>query len=181
MPTRNIRKTRRSTPQNRCSTITHSTDQTDMSKMTTKLQVALILHDASSGSEFYRDRVKKVPTSGWGSFWERYSFVFWFSPLEFCDVSRKDPECTRTCGLRRNSSNLKRAPRIRLSVPLNSWDTFFVTLPPISSDSWVIYSSWIPAINVFRDWLLLEPSLWLFLMMAASFHLCLSVAIPKEK
>ena len=64
-------------------------------------------------------------TSGWGSFWERSLFVPSFSLFEFWDVSGTASEWTRACGLKRNLSSLDRAPKLRLSVLLNSRDSFF--------------------------------------------------------
>ena len=48
------------------------------------------------------------------------------------------PEQTRTCGLRRNSSSLDKAPKMRELLRLNSWERLnwffdFVTKMPISS------------------------------------------------
>ena len=62
------------------------------------------------------------------------------------------PECVRICWFKRNSSNLDRVPKMRDSVLLNSWDSFLLTLPSISSESCVIYSSLILGTDVFRDW-----------------------------
>ena len=62
----------------------------------------------------------------------------WFPTFMFRDVPGTITDCTGTCGFRRNSSSLDRAPGIRLPVLLNSWDNFFVTLPFISCDTWVI-------------------------------------------
>ena len=41
------------------------------------------------------------------------------------------------------------------TVRLNSWESFLVTLPSIFSKTWVIYSSAIPGLSVFCDWLFL--------------------------
>ena len=87
------------------------------------------------------------------------------------------PECFRICGLRRNSSNLDRAPKMRDFVLLNSWDSFQVTLPSISSETCVIFSSLILGTDVFRDWPFLECSSCVPLATAANFHLFLNVAI----
>ena len=45
-----------------------------------------------------------------------------------------------------------RAPKMRNSVLLNSWDRFLVNLPPISSETCPIYSSVIPGASVFCSW-----------------------------
>ena len=103
-----------------------------------------------------------------------------------CFVSRASgvlgtvPEQVHTCGLRRNSSNFDKAAKIRDSVRLNCWDSFLVTLPSISSDTWVMYSSVIPGANVFCD----KPFLALScvsLEMAARFRLFFSVAIMRKR
>ena len=62
------------------------------------------------------------------------------------------PECVRICRFKKNSSNLERAPKMRDSVLLNSWDSFLVTLPSTSSKTCVIYSSLYSGTAVFRDW-----------------------------
>ena len=41
---------------------------------------------------------------------------------------------------------------MRDSIRLNSWDSFLVILPSISSEICVIYSSLILGTDVFRDW-----------------------------
>ena len=87
----------------------------------------------------------------------------------------------RTSGFRENSSNLDRAPKIRLSVTLKSWDKFFLTLPSISTDTWVIYSFWIPGTIVFRDRLHIDLSSWFSLSMAANFLLLFGVAFLNRK
>ena len=74
------------------------------------------------------------------------------------------------CGLKRNSSNLNRALKIRDSVLLNSWNSLLV-----------MYSSTTPTTNVFCDWLFLVISC-VSLETTANFSLFLSAAIlPKEK
>ena len=64
---------------------------------------------------------------------------------------------------------------MRDSVRLNSWDSFFVTLPSISSETCVIYSSLILGTNVFRDWPFLGYSSCISLVTAANFRLFLNV------
>ena len=66
---------------------------------------------------------------------------------------------------------------MRYSVLLNYWDNFLVTLPPISPQTCVIYSSLILGIDVFRDWHFLGCSSCISLVMAANFLLFLNVAI----
>ena len=73
-----------------------------------------------------------------------------------------------------------RAPKIRDSNWLNSWDSFLVTLPSISSDTWVMYSSVIPGTNVFGAWLFLAFS-WVSLETAANYRFFVSVAIISEE
>ena len=63
------------------------------------------------------------------------------------------PESVGICGLERNSSNLDRAPKIRDSVLLKSWDTFLVTVLSIYSETCVIYSPVFPGTDVFCEWL----------------------------
>ena len=104
-------------------------------------------------------------------------FVPWLSTFVFRNVSGTGPECVCICWFRRNSSNLERAPKMRDSVLLNSWDSFLVTLPSISSESCVIYSSLILGTDVFRDWPFLGCSSCVFLVTAANFRLFLNVAI----
>ena len=65
----------------------------------------------------------------------------------FWDVPGTDPEQVRTCGFRKSSS-FDKAPKIRYSGQIKSWDSFLVSLPSISTDTWVTYSSVIPGTNV---------------------------------
>ena len=65
---------------------------------------------------------------------------------------------------------------MRNYVQLNSWESVLVTLPSISSETWVTYSSVIPGLSVFRDWLFLQFSR-VSLETAANFLLLLNVAI----
>ena len=64
-------------------------------------------------------------TSGQGSFKERSPVGFQFSESSFLDVPGTATEQVRTCGFRRNSSSLDKAPKIRDSVRLNSFESFF--------------------------------------------------------
>ena len=79
---------------------------------------------------------KEYPTSGQGSSEKRSPVVSRFSELLFLDVPGTATEQVRTCGFRRNSSSLDKAPKIRDSVLLNSFESFLVTLPSISSETW---------------------------------------------
>ena len=106
---------------------------------------------------------------------------FPFSELLFLDVPGTATEQLRTCGFRRNSSSLDKAPKMRDSVRLNYWESFSVTLPSISSETWVMYSPVIPRLSVFCDWLFLVIS-GVSLETAANFLLFLNVAmILREK
>ena len=66
---------------------------------------------------------------------------------------------------------------MRDSVRLNSWDSFLLTLPSISSETCVIYSSLILGTDVFRDWPFLGFSSCVSLLTSANFRLFLNVAI----
>ena len=125
----------------------------------------------------WRDWQTEGPTSGWGSLWESSSFVPWFSTFMFRNVPGTVSECVRICWFKRNSSNLDRAPKMRDSILLNSWDSFLVILPSISSETCVIYSSLILGTDVFRDWPFLGFSSCDSLVTAANFRLFLNVAI----
>ena len=119
-------------------------------------------------------------TSGWGSFWERSPLGSWFSTSAFRNVLGTVPENVRTCGFKRNSSKLDRAPKMRDSVLLQSWDNFLVTLPSTFSENFAIHSSVIPGPDEFCDWLFLGYSCVL-LDTTANFRLFLNVAIFGEK
>ena len=139
---------------------------------------AFIYLYASSMSESieWRDWQTEGPTPGWGSLWESSSFVPWFFTYVFRNVPGTVPECVRICGFKSNSSNLDRAHKMRDSVLLNSWESFLVTLPSISSETCVIYSSLILGTDVFRDWPFLGFSSCVPLVTAANFRLFLNVA-----
>ena len=111
----------------------------------------------SSCSESFRLLVwqAKNTTSGQGLSRERSLMGFRFSGLGFLDVPGTATEPVQTCGFRRNPSSLDKAPKMRDSVRLNSWESFLLTLPSISSETWVMYSSAIPGLIVFCDWLFL--------------------------
>ena len=66
---------------------------------------------------------------------------------------------------------------MRDSVLLNSWDSFLVTLPSVSWETCVIYSSLILRTDVFRDWPFLGCSSCVYLVTAANFRLFPNVAI----
>ena len=130
-----------------------------------------LLSRATSGPEFCVIWLRKMPASGWGSLWELPSFVPWFSTFVFLGVPGTVPECVRICWFKRNSFNLDRAPKIWDSVRLNSWDSFLVTLPSISSETCVICSSLIVGTDVFRDWPFLGCSSCVSLVTAANFSM----------
>ena len=67
-------------------------------------------------------------------------------------------EQVRTCGFRRNLSSLDKAPRIRDSVRLKFFESFLLTLPSISSETWEMYSWANSGSSVFCDWLSLAFS-----------------------
>ena len=70
---------------------------------------------------------------------------------------------------------------MRDSVLLYSWDSFLVTLPSISSETCVIYSSFILGTDVFRDWPFLGFPSRVSLVTAANFRLFLNVAIFRKE
>ena len=120
-------------------------------------------------------------TSGQGSSRGRSPVGSRFSELLFLDVPGTATEQVRTCGFRRNSSSFDRATKIRDSVLVNSFESFLVTLPLISSKTWEMYSWSISGSNVFSDWLVLVFS-GVSLETAADFLLFLKVAmILREK
>ena len=120
----------------------------------------LFLWEVSSGSESVRllERRAENSTSGWASFRERSPLGSWFSTSAFRNVPGTVPENVRICGFKGKSSNLDRAPKMQDSVLLNSWDTFLVALPSISSETCALYSSVVPAADEFCDWLFLGYS-----------------------
>ena len=119
-------------------------------------------------------------TSGWGSFWERSLLGSWIFTSVRRNVPRTVAENVRNCGFKRISSNLDRAPRMRHSVLLKSWDNFLVTLLSISWETCVMYSLVIPGTDVFCDWLFLKYCC-VSLDTAANFRLFPNVAISWEK
>ena len=91
----------------------------------------------SSGPKFCVVWLWNMPASGWRSLWESSSFVPWFVLYAFRDVPGAVSEWPWTGGCWRKSSERNSAPKM-LSVLVNSWDNFFVTLPSISLETWVI-------------------------------------------
>ena len=145
------------------------------------LWIILFLSGHSFGPEFCVVWPWKMPASGWGSLWESSSFVPWFSTFVFRNVPGTVLECVCICWFERNSSNLDRASAMRDSILLNSWDSFLVILPSISSETCVIYSSLILGTGVFRDWPFLGCSSCVSLVTAANFRLFLNVAMFEGK
>ena len=140
------------------------------------------LWEVSSGSESVRllARQAENSTSRWGSFWERSPLGSWFSTSAFRNVPGIVPENVRICGFKRNLSNLNSASKIQDPVQLNSWDSFSVTLPSISSGTCAIQSSVTPGVAEFCDWLFLGYSC-VSLAIAANFRLFLNAAIILEE
>ena len=133
-----------------------------------------------NGSVRLLARQAQSSTSGWGSFWERSPLGSWFSTSALPNVAGTIPENVRTCGFKRNWSNLDRAPKMPDSVLLNSWDIFLVTLPSISSENCALNSSVIPGAEVFCDGLFLGYCC-ISLAKAANFPLFHNVAISGKR
>ena len=78
---------------------------------------------------------------------------FWFlvSHVRVPEGSRKW-SIIRTCRLRRSLTSLDSAPKICDSVLLKYWVSFLMTLPTISSEACLIYSSLIFGTDVFSEW-----------------------------
>ena len=95
-----------------------------------------LVWQASPGSEPVEllNRQAENSTLGWGSFYERSAAGSWFSTSVFWDAHGTVPETVRICGCKRYSSNLDKAPKMKDSVQLNSWDNFLMNLPSISSE-----------------------------------------------
>ena len=124
---------------------------------------------------------EEILTSGQGSFGERSPLGSRFPETLFLVVPGRATEKVRNCGFRRNSSSLERAPIIRDSVRLHSFESFLVTLPSISSETWEMYSGVIFGSSGFCDWLFLVFS-GVSLETAANFLIFLKVAmILREK
>ena len=92
----------------------------------------------SSGPKFCVIWLLERPASGWGLLWESSSFVPWLILHTFRDVSGAVPEWPWVSGFMKKSSSRASAPSMRFSVLLNSCDNFLVTLPSISSETWVM-------------------------------------------
>ena len=119
-------------------------------------------------------------TSGPGSSEGRSSLVPWFPRLLLLEVPGATTEQVRTCGFKRNSSSFDKAPKIRDSVLLNSFDSFLVTLPSISSETWEMYS-WVSSGSRTFGALPLLVFSGVSLETAANFLLFLNVAIKLGK
>ena len=118
---------------------------------------------------------------GQGPSREQYPVGSRFSELLFLYVPGTATEQVRTCGFRRKTSSLDKALEIHQSVQLNSREVFSRTISSISWEIWVIYSSTIPVLSVFCDWLFLVFS-GVNRGTAANFLLFLNVAITlREK
>ena len=104
-----------------------------------------------------------------------------FSESLFLDVPGTATEQVRTCGFRRNSWSLDRAPKIRDSVQLSSFESFLVILPSIFSETWEVYCWANSGSSVFCDRLFVVFS-GVSLETAANFFLFLNVTmILREK
>ena len=81
----------------------------------------------SSTSELFRlpEWWEEILASGQGSFGERSPLGSRFPESLFLVVPGTATEQARTCGFRWNSSSINRAPKIRDSVRLNSFESFF--------------------------------------------------------
>ena len=99
-----------------------------------------------------------------------------FSESLVLDVPGAAAEQIRTCGFRRNSSSLDKAPKRRDSVRLISFKSFWVTLLSISSKTWEMWFRAILESSLYCDWLFLVFS-GIPLATAANFHLFLKVAM----
>ena len=99
-------------------------------------------YERSDSDELLVPRVENS-TSRWESLWKQSPVGFsksQFSKSMFRDVPGTVPESVRACGCKRKSAELDRAPEIRDSVLLNSWDSFLVTWHSISSKTCVMFS-----------------------------------------
>ena len=132
---------------------------------------------ANSGPKFCVVWLRNMLASQLGSLWEPSSFLPWFSKFVFRNVPGTVPECLRICGFKRNSSNLDTAPKKHDSVLLNNSDSFLATLPSISSETCVIYSSLNLGTDVFRYWPFLGCSCCVSVVTPANFRLFLNVSI----
>ena len=142
----------------------------------------IYLWEVSSWSKSAELLIRRVENShsGQGSYWERSWVVSRISKSLFRDAPATVPEHVLTCGFRRKSSSLDRAPKERDSVLLNSSVSFLVILPSISCETCVTYASVIPGTNAFCDWLFLALS-YVCLETAANFRLFLRNALALEE
>ena len=141
----------------------------------------MLVCEVSSGSETVRllARQAENSTSGCGSIWELSPLGSCFSTSVFRNVPRVIPENVRICGFRKKLSNWDSAPKMRDCVRLNSWNSLFVNLPSISSETCVMWSSVIPGAADICNWLLVRRSC-VSLAIVAKFCLFLIVAIILE-
>ena len=130
-----------------------------------------------STSELFRFREwwEQILTSGQGLFGERSLLSSRFPESLFLDVPGTATEQVWTCGFRWSSS-FDRALKMRDTVLLNSFESFLVTLPLISSKTWEMSSWEVSGSSVFCDYLFLVFS-GVSLETAASFLLFLTVAM----
>ena len=115
------------------------------------MQVQLELWGYSSISELFGfpEWWEEIIASGQGSFAERSPLASGISESLLLDVPGTATEQVRTCRFRRNSSSLDKAPKILVSVPLNSFESFLVTLLSIDSETWEMYFWAISGSSVF--------------------------------
>ena len=113
---------------------------------------------------------------GMGWVWEQSIIGSQFSASLLLDIPGMVPERVHYRVLNRKMSNLDRAPKMPDTVLLIYWDSFLVTLPSISSETWVVYSSVILGTDKFCDSLLLGWSR-AYLATAANFRLFLGFAM----
>ena len=152
-----------------------------MYKLQNSAGFLLVLWWVSSSSDPFRlpEWWEENIGSGQGSFRERSQVGSRFSESLFLDIPEMATEQVRTCGFGKKSSSLDKAPKIRDSVRLISLESFLVTLPSISSETWDIYYWAISGSSVLYDWLLLV-FLSLFLETAAKLLIFLNVAHDSE-
>ena len=77
------------------------------------------------------------------------------SKLLLLDVPVTATEQVRTCGFQKKFIKLRQAPKMRDSVQKISSESFLVTLPSISSETWEMFSWANSGSSVFCDWLFL--------------------------
>ena len=118
---------------------------------TKETQYLGLLRWASTSSEPFRLPEWWVENTylGQGSPRERSPKGSRFSESLFLDVPGTATEQFRACGFKINSSSLDKAPKMRDSIRLNSFECFLVTLPSFSSETWEILSWAISGSNVF--------------------------------